>query len=91
MRLFLFSFFFLLLPIESWAENSKLVEVDLDVNSTEIIKADLDQEELSYYVDKNACVCWVANNDKQKSYAAALPCKALKAHEKLKPYLEKCE
>lgn len=81
----------MLLPISTWAGNSKLTEVDLDEDTTQIIKADLDQEDLYYYIDKTACVCWVANMDKQKTYAAHIPCKGLKAHEKLKAHLEKCE
>lgn len=81
----------MLLPISTWAGNSKLTEVDLDEDTTQILKIDLDQEDLYYYADKTACVCWVANLDKQKTYAASIPCKNLKAHPKLKEHLEKCE
>lgn len=81
----------MLLPVHTWAGDSDLVEVDLDEDTTKIVKADLDLEELYYYVDTTACVCWVANLDKNKTYAAHIPCKGLKNHEKLKAHLEKCD
>ena len=91
MRHALFLLAVVFFPLECFAESSKLEKVDLDVNSTVIVRADLDQDDLYYYVDKTACICWVARNDKQFSYGTTVPCKNLKAHEKLKAALEKCE
>lgn len=43
----------------TFAESSKLIRVDLDIPTTEIVLADLGQYDLNYWIDKTTCVCGV--------------------------------
>ena len=81
----------ILLSANVFAEDSKLIKVDLDVNSTVLIKADLDQEDMYYYIDKTACLCYFYRIGTGGPAMTTVPCPALKAHKKLEKYLTKCE
>ncbi len=67
------------------------MKVDLDVDSTVIIKADLDQGGWYYWIDKNACVCWVGGtNGANSPVATSFHCENLKAHKKLADHVKNC-
>ena len=85
-------FFFLLSYAGSAsADSSKEIEVDLDTGSTVIVKAPTDASHWTYFVDKTACICWVANTyGNNAAPPATVPCEKLKAHAKLKPHLSSC-
>lgn len=73
------------------AGNSQLKDVDLDEDSTVLIKADLDQDDLYYYVDKTACNCFLRVADKHFSGLAPVDCWNLRKHEKLKEHVQACK
>ena len=73
-----------------FADSSKLTKVDIDVKSTQIIKADLDIDDFYYYIDTNACVCWLRNVVGGASAITAIDCAKLAAHPKLEQYVSKC-
>ncbi len=72
------------------AENSQLVKVDLDLDSTVIVKADLDQLGWYYYIDKTACVCWVAAKSTIEAGPSTFDCAKLKAHPALADHVAQC-
>jgi hypothetical protein len=79
------------LPINAFSESSKLVKVDLDVDSTVMVRAELGQADWYYWIDATACVCWVGRKDAgQGGMSSTFDCKRLKAHPKLTEHLGKC-
>jgi len=86
-KLFLLS---LLLSSVVFASGSKMVKVDLDEKGTQIIKADLDLDDLYYYIDTNACVCWVGKIMGGSNAISTFDCKNLLAYKKLESHLSKC-
>lgn len=73
------------------AESSKLIKVDLDVDSTVLVKAELDQADWYYWIDKNACLCWVGGKaGGTHPVASIFDCDKLKAHPKLAEHVTKC-
>ncbi len=81
----------LFLSVAVYAGGSKMVNVDLDDKGTQIVKAELDIDDLYYYIDTNACVCWVAKILGGASAVSVFDCKNLSAYPKLEQYLSKCE
>jgi hypothetical protein len=86
-KLFLLSF---LLSSVVFASGSKMIKVDLDEKGTQIIKADLDIDDLYYYIDTNACICWVGKIMGGSNAISTFDCKNLLAYKKLEAYLSKC-
>ena len=76
--------------VNMFAESSKLTKVDLDVKTTQIVKADLGRDDLYYYIDTNACVCWLSRLIGGSSAVAVVDCAKLAAHPKLEQYVSKC-
>jgi hypothetical protein len=73
-----------------FADSSKIIKVDLDVSSTVIIRADLGQDDLYYYIDKTACVCWLSRTVGGSIAMTVVDCKGISNHPKLKGHLEDC-
>ena len=78
------------LSVNVLAESSKLTKVDLDVKTTQIVKADLGRDDLYYYIDTNACVCWLSRLIGGAPAVAVVDCAKLAAHPKLEQYVSKC-
>ncbi|MCX6111868.1 MAG: hypothetical protein NTY22_01070, partial [Proteobacteria bacterium] len=76
--------------INVFAESSKLTKVDIDVKTTQIVKADLDIDDFYYYIDTNACVCWLSRLIGGAPAVATVDCTKLAAHSKLEQYVSKC-
>jgi hypothetical protein len=74
----------------AFAESSKMTKVDLDVKTTNIIKADLGRDDLVYYIDTNACICWVSQSMGSSFAVATFDCSKLAAHPKLEKYVAEC-
>ena len=76
------------------AESSKIMKIDLDVDNTLIVRAEIGQGDWFYWADTTACVCWVGGKTASGSNcgaSATFDCKRLKAHPKLAEALAKCE
>lgn len=80
----------LILSSVAFAEDSTMKSVDLDVNTTYLIKADLDLNGYYYYIDKTACICWLGSSSGSDSMIR-VPCKKLNEHAKLTPYVVHCK
>ena len=76
--------------VNMFAESSKLTKVDLDVKTTQIVKADLGRDDLYYYIDTNACICWLSRLIGGSPAVAVFDCSKLAAHPKLEQYVSKC-
>lgn len=74
-----------------YAGNSKMVKVDLDVDTTVLVKADLDQDDLYYYIDTAACNCFLRIVDKNYSGIASVDCAGLAKHKLLEPHVANCQ
>ena len=72
------------------AEDSKLIDVDLDVDSTVIVKADADVAGLYYLIDKTACLCFAEVEGKDAKGTTTVPCENLKKHKLLSKHLSEC-
>jgi len=83
--------FCLLFSVAVYAGGSKMINVDLDDKGTQIVKAELDLDDLYYYIDTNACICWVAKILGGSNTISVFDCKNLSAYPKLEQYLSKCE
>lgn len=73
------------------AEDSKLIKVDLDVDSTVIVFAETDVKYYSYYIDKTACICTAQSIWGNGSGLTTVPCKKLGRHPKLKKHVKHCQ
>ncbi len=73
------------------AGDSKMEEVDLDEDSTVLIKADLEQDDLYYYIDKTACNCYLRVADKHYSGITQVDCWNLRKHKKLEKHVTACK
>lgn len=75
-----------------FGESSKFQKIDLDVENTHIVRAELGQMGWFYWIDVNACICWVGSKNASEPYATAgtFDCKRLKAHPKLAELLSGC-
>jgi hypothetical protein len=80
----------LLFTTQSFAEDSTMKSVDLDVNTTYLIKADLDLNGYYYYIDKTACICWLGSSSGSNPMIR-VPCKKLNEHALLTPYVVHCK
>jgi hypothetical protein len=89
MRVLTVAFLFML-STSVFAESSKLTKVDIDVRATQIVKADLDIDDFYYYIDTNACICWLSNVIGGTSSITTVDCSKLAAHPKLEQYVNKC-
>lgn len=69
---------------------SQLTKVDLDIESTEIVKADTDILGWYYYIDKAACICWVGGKSSIEAGPSVFDCSKLKAHAPLREHLKAC-
>ncbi|MEI6080587.1 MAG: hypothetical protein WCQ53_08140 [bacterium] len=78
------------ISINAFADNSKMTKVDIDVKSTHIVKADLDQDDFFYYIDVNACICWISRLIGGAPAIATFDCAKLAAHPRLEQYVSKC-
>lgn len=83
-------FMFCLLNSVVFAESSKITKVDLDVKTTHIIKADLGRDDLFYYMDLTACVCWVSQSMGSSFAVSTFDCAKLEKHPKLEKYIAEC-
>jgi len=83
-------FMFCVLSSLSFAESSKMTKVDLDVKTTHIIKADLGRDDLFYYMDLTACVCWVSQSMGSSFAVSTFDCAKLEKHPKLEKYVAEC-
>ena len=83
-------FMFCLLSSVAFAESSKITKVDLDVKTTHIIKADLGRDDLVYYMDLTACVCWVSQSMGSSFAVSTFDCSKLEKHPKLEKYVAEC-
>jgi hypothetical protein len=83
-----FSILVLLISCTAFAESSKLIKVDLDVATTEIVSAELGQWKLYYWIDKSTCICGVINGNSQG--VAVVDCNKLKLNTKLAVHLTQC-
>lgn len=79
-----------LISAVSYAGGSKIVKIDLDDNGTQLVKADLDLDDIYYYMDTTACVCWVTKVLGGSSDLSVFDCKNLSAYSKFEPYVSKC-
>lgn len=86
----LFTLFLLLTSSSAFAEGSKLIKVDLDVPTTEIVLADLGQHYLYYWIDKSTCVCGVFAGAGASRSVATVDCNKLKKNPKLAEHLTQC-
>ena len=80
----------LLVSASVYAGGSKLIEVDLDEKGTQIVKAELDVDDIYYYIDTTACVCWVSRIIGGSDTIATVDCKKLNAYSKLQQYVAMC-
>lgn len=78
------------LSFSVFADNSKLTKVDIDVKTTHIVRADLDIDDLYYYVDTTACICWLSRVIGGSPALTTVDCNKLGAHPKLETHLAKC-
>jgi hypothetical protein len=76
--------------LSSFAEDSTIKSVDLDVNTTYLIKADLDLNGYYYYIDKTACICWLGSSSGSNPMIN-VSCKKLNEHALLTPYVIHCK
>ena len=92
MKLFnlIFVVFFLLISVDL-AAGSKRTDVDLDVKTTEIVRAELDVDNHYYYIDPTACICWVSRLIGGSNSTSTFDCSKLFAYPKLELYLKKCK
>ncbi|MFH1223650.1 MAG: hypothetical protein V1647_04840 [Pseudomonadota bacterium] len=74
----------------AYADSAKLIKIDLDVKHTKIVRADLGIDDLYYYMDVNACVCWVSQNMGSSFSVSTFDCLKLAAHPKLEEYVGEC-
>ena len=74
----------------AFAESSKMTKVDLDVKTTNLVKADLGRDDLVYYVDTAACICWVSQSMGSSFAVSTFDCSKLTAHPKLEKYVAEC-
>ncbi|MEI6092465.1 MAG: hypothetical protein WCQ47_02135 [bacterium] len=72
------------------AESSKLTKVDLDVKTTHIVRADLGIDDMYYYIDTNACICWLSRVIGGSLALTTVDCNKLAVHPKLETHLAKC-
>jgi hypothetical protein len=73
-----------------FAESSKMTKVDIDVKTTHIIKADLGRDDLFYYMDLTACICWVSQSMGSSFAVSTFDCAKLEKHPKLEKYIAEC-
>jgi hypothetical protein len=73
-----------------FAESSKITKVDLDVKTTHLIKADLGRDDLFYYMDLTACVCWVSQSMGSSFSVSTFDCSKLEKHPRLEKYVAEC-
>lgn len=78
------------LSFSVFADNSKLTKVDIDVKTTHIVRADLDIDDLYYYIDTTACICWLSRVIGGSPALTTVDCNKLGAHPKLETHLAKC-
>jgi len=83
-------FMFCLLNSSVFAESSKITKVDLDVKTTHIIKADLGRDDLFYYMDVTACLCWVSQSMGSSFAVSTFDCSKLEKHPKFEKYITEC-
>jgi len=74
----------------AFAESSKLTKVDLDVKTTHLVKAELGRDDLVYYIDLTACVCWVSQSMGSSFSVSTFDCSKLTAHPKLEKLMAEC-
>ncbi len=74
----------------SYAGGSKIIDIDLDENATQIVKADLDLDDIYYYMDTAACFCWITRVVGGSSSVSVFDCKGLAAYPKFEKYISKC-
>jgi hypothetical protein len=79
-----------LLSSMAFAESSKLTKVDLDVKTTRIVKADLGRDDLFYYMDLTACVCWISQSMGSSFAVSTFDCSKLALHPRLEKYVAEC-
>lgn len=72
------------------AARSKMTKVDIDVDTTHVIKADIGRDDLYYYIDDTACICWVSQSMGSSFAVSTFDCTKLIKHPKLKPHVEDC-
>ena len=73
-----------------FAESSKMTKIDLDVKTTNIVKADLGRDDLVYYMDTTACLCWISQSMGSSFAVSVFDCSKLAAHPKLEKYALEC-
>ena len=83
-------FMFCFLSSLAFAESSKITKVDIDVKTTHIIKADLGRDDLFYYMDLTACICWVSQSMGSSFAVSTFDCSKLEKHPRLEKYLGEC-
>jgi len=76
---------------ENLFAGSKRTDVDLDVKTTEIIRAELDIDDHYYYIDPTACICWVSRIIGSSNSTATFDCSKLLAYKKLEAHLKNCK
>lgn len=74
----------------AFAESSKMTKVDLDVKTTNIVKADLGRDDLVYYMDLTACICWISQSMGSSFAVSTFDCSKLAAHPKLEKFVAEC-
>ncbi len=89
-KLIFVSFMFCLLNSVAFGESSKVTKVDLDVKTTHIIKADIGRDDLFYYMDLTACVCWVSQSMGSSFAVSTFDCAKLEKHPRLEKYVAEC-
>jgi hypothetical protein len=85
---FLLSFLFISANLSA---GSKRTDVDLDIKTTEIVRADLDIDNHYYYIDPTACICWVSRLIGGSNSTATFDCSKLLAYKKLENHLKNCK
>ena len=74
----------------AFADSSKMTKVDLDVKTTNIVKADLGRDDLVYYMDTTACLCWISQSMGSSFAVSVFDCSKLVSHPKLEKYAMEC-
>ena len=77
----------------SFAESSHYQKIDLDVVTTQIVRAELGQMGWFYWMDATACICWIGgkNGSEPFSTASIFDCAKLKYHPKMSELISNCK
>ena len=86
---YVFLVFMMLSPVV-FAESSKITKLDLDVKTTHIVKADIGRDDLYYYMDVTACICWVSQSMGSSFSVSTFDCSKLALHPKFAKFASEC-